>query len=196
MDYSLYQSLEDRSINFKTWLLKLIRCPVGYVADKKPADAHPTTMNCMVLMVWEPGLGFKEVVGGGIIAPQSNAIGAMQELGLAGNLPVGFIVAMAFTQPHPPIGPTFLRVDFWNDIYLGEEFSKLAIISVHDSTLPTKGILRTISSWKRNGGGWYSEGSLSGPKDQDVDIPVKEILRYPLMTPEIRPVVKQCGLLE
>ena len=178
VEYSLYEGVEDWSANSKTWLLKVFSCPVQYVEDRDPPSGYPRRLKCLMLMVWEAGHGFKEVTGGGILAPEASPDVGYRDMGLGqgGHLPDENSIAMAFAQPCPPLGPTFLKVDFWRDVYFQEEYSQLAVVSVIDTSPSTNNVLRTITAWRRTESVWISGGSVTAPKSIDVAITANEIL--------------------
>ncbi|KAG0568267.1 hypothetical protein KC19_6G007700 [Ceratodon purpureus] len=126
-------------------------------------------MICMILLVWENLRGFTEVPDGAIIAPESpqTASNGNLGLGLGGDKPNTNSIVLAFVQPNPPFGPTYLRVDFWKDTYLQPEFAKLMILSVVDTPILPIGAIRTMSSWRKQGMSWNCMGAYTGAKVLD-----------------------------
>ena len=165
VDYSLYVAPEDWSLNHKTWLLKVFSCPVTYSEGRVPPDGYPIRMRCLMLLVWEEGAGFTDSSGGGILIPDNHLSAPVGSDG-SGSIeiaPDANCVAMAFVQPFRPEGPTFLRVDFWKEYYLRDEYSKLLVLSVVDSLFSTGEGVRTIKSMRKDGGGWTHGGEISAP---------------------------------
>ena len=178
VEYSLYESSEDYSRNSKTWLLKLLSCPVRFQDPSEIPERAVKRMKCMILLVWEPGVGFKEAPGGGVLEPDVQPTTSIGEhtSGQGSNWPGGDCIALAFTQPCSPLGPTFLRVDFWKQDYFEKEYAKLVVLSVVDCSSPGNGEIRTVSIWRRSNDTWISTGSVSGPRILSVVPSVKAVL--------------------
>ncbi|KAG0595635.1 hypothetical protein M758_UG183800 [Ceratodon purpureus] len=126
-------------------------------------------MICMILLVWDNLRRLTEVPNGAIFAPvlpQTAANGDLV-LGLGGDKPNTNNIVLAFMQPSPPFGPTFLCVDFWKESYLQHEFSKLLILSVVDTPISSIGALGTMSSWRKRGMSWSCMGAYTEAKVPD-----------------------------
>ena len=178
VDYSLYEGPEDFSRNLKTWLLKVLSCPVRFQDPSiEVPDGAVRRMKCLILYVWEDGRGFREALGGGILAPEVTlgASNSDRPRAQGHNWPGGNCIALCFTQPLAPLGPIFLRVDFWKDEYFDEAYAKLGVIAILDSSSTVEGELRTISSWRRDGECWTCGGSVCGPRVQNVNATVKAV---------------------
>ena len=178
VDYSLYEGPEDFSMNLKTWLIKVLSCPVRFQdqASEVPEGAV-RRMKCMILYVWEHGHGFKEALGGGLMAPEVPPVASSPDppRGQGSNWPSGNCIAMCFTQPLAPLGPIFLRVDFWKDDYFDEAYAKLGVLAIDDSLCTDNGELRTITSWRRVEESWICGGSVSGRRIQNVNATVSAV---------------------
>ena len=162
VNFSLYRTPEDWSKYFKTWLLKVISCPVRCSADKLLPGGYPRTMKCLMLLVWRPGQGFTEVQGRRLLSPDPMLLdrNSVEQLARRSTLPNGLNLIHAFTQPMAPHGPSFLRVDFWNDVYYDDDFANLVLMSVVDTSSLDSMHLRTVSTWIRAGKIWVCDGAL------------------------------------
>lgn len=178
VDYCLYECPEDWSSNSKTWLLKVSSCSVSYAGDGHGREASPGRVKCMMLLVWEHGRGFTEVPGGGILTPETSIVREAPDKGVGPDVcpPRGYRIALAFTQPGPPEGPTYLRVDFWNEIYFGEEFEKLLLLSIVDTDRPRRPVIRSVTIWRRAGGTWIRGPSNSRPIADEEPATAVEVL--------------------
>ena len=162
IQYYLYKSPEHWNQYHKTWLLKIFSSSVIYALDSDRDS--PPNMKCMMLMVWEYGLGFKEAMTGGILIPERQDPGAADVFGLGrgGAVPDQNSIVLGFTQPSMPYGPTFLRADFWKQKYLEDDYANLMVFSVVDSVIGPNNSTRTVTNWIRVGSSWESTDSITG----------------------------------
>jgi hypothetical protein len=165
--YYPYKSPEQWYQYHKTWLLKIFPSSVLSALDSDKSSNLPPNMKCMMLMVWEYGLGFKEAMTGGILIPEAEDPGAAQVLGLGrgGTVPDQNTIVLAFTQPSMPHGPTFLRADFWKEKYLHDDYANLMVFSVVDSLIGPSNMSRTVTNWSRAGLSWVSTNSITGARN-------------------------------
>jgi hypothetical protein len=152
----LYEGPEDWSSNDKTWILKLEKCDVHSLNPATSSTLSSSIMFCLILMVWDPEVGFKETpIGGQLSHLIDPSLGS--GLGRGGTIPDENNIAMAFLQPAPPMGPTFLTVDFWKTLYLDDVYAKLIVLGVVDSLVSTGTAVRSVSTWMRDGELWKQE---------------------------------------
>ena len=168
IQYYLYKSPEQWNQYHKTWVLKIFSSSVLCALDSDGGSEFPPNMKCMMLMVWEYGLGFKEAISGGILIPEVQDPGAAQVLGLGrgGTVPDQNTIVLAFTQPSVPYGPTFMRADFWKQKYLQDDYANLMVFSVVDSLIGLNNSTRTVTNWSRAGSSWESTDSITGALSQ------------------------------
>ncbi|KAG0594962.1 hypothetical protein M758_UG126600 [Ceratodon purpureus] len=128
-----------------------------YPADRNLDANFPRSIKCIMLMVWEYGLGIKESLIGGILLPESSPtrIAEKRGLGRGGTRLDKNTIVLAFWQvswhfgilARRPCGPTFLNVDFWKDKYFDDDYTKLMVLLLVDSLSYGGMPLRTITCY-------------------------------------------------
>ncbi len=155
----LYDGPQDWPSNDKTWILKLEKFDVHFRNLAASPAQGSSIMLCLILMVWHPEVGFKETpIGGQLSHFIDPSLGS--GLGRGGTALDENNIAVAFLQPAPPTGPTFLTADFWKTLYLDDVYAKLVVLGVVDSPLSTGTAVRSVSTWMRDGESWKQQGPV------------------------------------
>jgi hypothetical protein len=159
IEYLLYEGPGDWSSNEKTWILKLEKCTIQLPDQGNPSTHRSSGMLFQILMVWDPNEGFKQMQSGGQLTRQLE-LSSSGGLGRGGTTPDENNIAMAFFHRAPPMGATFLTVDFWKSTYLDDVYTKLIVLGVMDFPVSTDTTVRSVSTWYRDSGLWKQEGPI------------------------------------